>query len=387
MYSYHDDDETGHGTRNLTCINFTAETFQTVFAIKMSLSSFAIIANLVVFVLILLTKKAKDFMYRLVLYLMATDILQAIAIIFISLPITVPSRDEEAPAIVKPGWSNACIFSGFFSVTSLWMGNIIIFWIALYLAWLGWCLYRRTQNHEIKSLSHPRCYEALGVVFLLTGPLAIAIIPLFAHGNMYGPAGLWCWIKIMKESCGDLNRIPLIFDLTLFYAPFIVIVLFAATLSVVTVTCCCRGGVRRHDTVVELRKTHMRDIIIVLVIPVAYCGLSSFLMINRIHSAVHESPSKYPFVHLWMIHAIADPIRVLLPALAYLFNPFIWKDVHRMCTHTPADDASQPINSLQDRSSKDYGSCDETAVDGMYKDDDVTDDEYVNSLLKMKTKT
>jgi hypothetical protein len=371
--------------RDISCINFTAHTAKTVFAIKVTLSSLAIVANLVaVIVLIFFTKKANRFMYRLVLYLLITDIFQAIAIILISLPISVPR--DEAPALIKPGWSRECVASGFLSVASLWMGNIIIFWIALYLAWIGIRLYLRTQNHHIREFSHLIGVrtEVIGVLFLLVVPFFIASIPFYVRGNMYGLAGLWCWIKIMNESCGDLQNLPLILDLLLFYAPLVGIMFLTIVSFIITVTCCCRGGVRRHDAVVALRKSNMKDIVVVLVIPLAYCVICLLLLANRIHSAIHENQSTgYPYTPLWMTHAVADPVRVMLPALAYLFNPAVWKDICRVWTHTPAQDSPHLFLLQREGPNKDYGSCNDTATE----DDDITDEEYVRTLLKVKTKT
>jgi hypothetical protein len=378
--------------RNLSCINFTARTAETVLAIKLPLSLLAIVVNLVAVIVLvfLLKKKANKFMYRLVLYLLIIDIFQAISIILISLPVTVPSN--EAPAQVKPGagWSNACIASGFLSIATLWMGNIIIFWTALYLAWIGVRVYLRTQNHDIKECTRhvQACCETLGILLLLVAvPFIIALIPLFVHGNMYGLSGLWCWIKVMNRSCGDLHKIPLTLDLVLFYAPLIVIVLLTTISSVIAVTCCCRGGVRRHDAVVELRKSNIKDIVVVLVIPLAYCALCLLLLISRIHSATHEHQSStgYPYTPLWITHAVADPIRVILPALVYLLNPLVWKDIHHVCTHTPDQDSPQQLHSLEPNA-EGYGSITKTAAEYYDDDNDVTDDEYTRSLLKDKTK-
>ena len=400
MYSYgQGNDTTGQETHNLTCITFSAHMEHAVFAIKLSLSSFAIVVNLSAIILVFLTKKANKFMYRLVVYLLITDILQAIAIILISLPIAMPSGDSDnrAPTKLKPGrgWSNECVASGFISVMTLWMGNIIVFWIALYLARIGYCLYRRTQNRDVKLSCPCSCIsEVLTVLFLLVlVPIIIAIIPFFipGHGNMYGLSGLWCWIKVMDKACGDLNNAPLIIDLIMFYAPLIVIVLFTVVFSGFAVTCCCRGAVRRHDAVVSLRKSDRNDIIVVLVIPLVYCGFCLLLLINRIHSVARRNPANsYPDTVLWMTHTIADPVRVILPALAYLFNPLVWKDIchARTRTSTPAQDSSQPLNqSLKKRPSQSYGSCNDTATENLYEDDDVSDDEYTRSLLKMNTKT
>ena len=78
-------------------------------------------------------------MYRLILYLMITDVLQAFSIIIISLPVVV--ANDTAPAQIRPGkrWSDTCIDSGLAIMVTMWMGNIV-FWIVLDLLWLGWSL-------------------------------------------------------------------------------------------------------------------------------------------------------------------------------------------------------------------------------------------------------
>jgi hypothetical protein len=353
----------------LKCINFTVHTARSVLAIKMSLSSLAIVVNLAVIFFIVYIKKARDFVYRLILYLMITDVLQAIAIIIISQPVTVPS--DLVPARVKPGWSNACIGSGFASMATLWMGNIVVFWIVLYILWLGWSLYRRvyrkrmprgrTENerasaHSTRLQRTIICREVLGVFFLFLTPIVIAVIPLFPNRGMYGISGLWCWIKLHNHACGDLGTLPLAFELIFFYVPLMVIVLLVFIFIMAAFICCCRGEVRRHDKNKELKKRYTKEIVIIVAFPLAYCCICLILLINRIYSTVHQTDEEAPFVPLWIAHSVADPVRVVLPALAFLINPWVWKDTRARTLSFPAERPSDRMSDEGDRSS--YGSCD-----------------------------
>ena len=372
---------------DLKCINFTLQTAHSVLGIKMSLSSLAILVNLAVIFFIVYINKARDFMYRLILYLMITDVLQAIAIIIISQPVTVPS--DLIPAQIKPGWTNACIGSGFASMATLWMGNIVVFWIVLYILWLGWSLYRRVyrkpmsggqQAENNKTSAHSTCLqrmavyrEVVGVVFLFVAPLVIAIIPLFPDGGMYGISGLWCWIKLHNHKCGDLGALPLYFELIFFYIPLMVIVLLVFIFIMAAFICCCRGEVRRHDKDKELKKRYTKEIIIIVAFPLAYCCICLILLINRVYSTVHQSSQKSPYVPLWIAHSVADPVRLVLPALAFFVNPWVWKDA-RTRTHTLAFLSERPsdrdqLNPDDESNKKSYGSC------------DVDRDEYESTLV------
>lgn len=309
----------------------------TVLLIKVCLSVLAIFMNLLVIFFISCSKKFKDFMYRLILYLMATNIFQAVAIILISIPVTV--KDDTTGAEIRPGngWNDTCVGTAFVSMTSLWMGNIIIFCMVIYLVWNGWSLYRNVyrklgeDQNEDRYLHQKPCSakEIVCVVFLFIGPLAVASIPFSIDGGMYGISGLWCWIKAFHSSCGDLKDLSLTVVLIFFYVPLMLIVLLAVLSVVITFICCCRGEVRRHEKIPDLRDRLKKQVIIVLACPVLYCSVSLLLIINRIYSTVHFTHPVYP---LWLLHAIADPARVLLPALSLVLNPYVWKDVGIICS-------------------------------------------------------
>ena len=120
---------------------------------------------------------------------MTTDILQAVAIILEVIPIEVPN--ETTPARVRidgRGWTDFCAASGFIGMITLWMGNIVIVWIVLYLLVLGWRLYRRqaieiTNQPEVKSAKIK--LEIIGVLFLFMAPFVIGFIPFLLDDDMY----------------------------------------------------------------------------------------------------------------------------------------------------------------------------------------------------------
>lgn len=361
------------------CINFTLQIANSVFGIKMSLSSFAIVANLAVIVFILYTKKFRDFVYRLILYLMIIDVLQAFVIIIISQPVVVPNN--TAPAQIKPGWHNACIGSGFAIMATMWMGNIIVFWIVLYLLWLGWSLYRRVyRKRKSNKISHTihqgqdntsklKLKEIFGVIFLFVAPLLIAIIPVFAHGDMYGLSGLWCWIKLHNTYCNDLGAIPLVFALVFFYVPLMVIVLLVFVFIMAAFIFCCRGEVRRHDKNKKLKRRYTKEILFIFAFPLAYCCICVILLINRVYTTLHQKGNTPPNNPLWIAHAVADPLRVVLPAVVFLIHPCVWMDARaRRLKFSPSADQDKLV-SEDESSGKLYGSC------------EVNQDEYESTLV------
>lgn len=336
------------------CLNFTAPIAKTILALKISLSSIAILTNLLVIGFIVYFKKiTEDFIYRLVLYLLITDIFQAVAIILISLPVT--ATDGVGIKYRKPAneWREVCSAAGFVSMVSLWMGNVIIIWIVLYLVWQGWSVYRQVYRQlereiNIQDVGRGRgsdtptrqCSlgELVGIFFLFFVPLVIASIPFAIKGGMYGISGPWCWIKIQNPYCGDSTSF--IVDIVFYYGPLMAIVLLTAIFVCTALICCCRGAVRRHEKVIDLKQRRIKAVTIVLACPILYCAVIILLFVNRIYMIRHpnKNPSVNPMHRLWITHTIADPFRVLIPALAIIINPFVWKDVCYSSSHQPDDE-------------------------------------------------
>ena len=368
-----------NGSSDLDCLDFTVKTNRIVFSTKIALSSFAIIANFIAIGFILFTKRYKDFIYRLMAYLMFTDILQAVANMAIMAPVTVPS---DGPATVKPRQMDECIASGYFSMATLWMGNVIFFWISLYLAYSGWCLYRRVgstrddrmESMKLKNQRPLDCTfkEIFGVLVLFIGPFAISSIPFFVNHDSYGLSGLWCWMKILKTHCGDLGNRILTLLLVFFYAPLMIIVLFALAFMTISFLCYCRGEVRKHDKDKDKKERYIKEIVIILPQPILYWTACMFLLVNRVYSTIHDDDGERPFEPLWIVHAVADSTRVMLPALAFLLHPYVWKDkvtcLSKSKPQTPSVGDTTAQNSLipPGYGSKGYGSCNVSDADAVF---------------------
>ena len=329
MYSHLGGDINGSGNNNLSCLNFTNGTAATVFKVKLTLGAFTIVANLLAIILIIASRRFRDFLYRLVVYLLITDILQAIAICLALFPITV--YDAAHPAQVRgnssPFWLDFCAATGFILMTTMWMGNIVIIWIVGHLLILGW---REQRSHERgRNTAQIVCNpctkkEILGVLFLFFGPILIGWIPFVLRHEMYGISGLWCWIKEYQNKCGDLRKETLLVVFIFFYGPLVLIVLFSLICMILTIILVCYGAVRRHFSV-DHHQRRMKEIIIALAYPMLYCTVCLILLANRVYSVSH--PEKGPNLGLWFSHTVADPVRVMLPAVAFLLHPFVWRDL------------------------------------------------------------
>ena len=338
---YSDGDLVGGTTHyNLTCMKFSTEVAGVVLRLKASLGGITVVVSLLAILLIIISKKYKDFTFRLVLYLMIIDILQAVAMCLALSPIHISEVKHAAQVRNGTGWEDFCEFTGFLLMTTMWMGNIVIIWILVHLLSLGWRLYRlqsgQNPNDNVQveiaevlrdNISNSK-WEIAGVVFMLTVPLLIGLTPFFIKQDMYGISGLWCWIRTITVYCGDLNNVPLIVVMVFFYAPLIVIVFFSIISMTATIILVCYGAVRRHApirSIVNQHQRRMKEIMLVLAYPMLYCFVCLLLLANRIYSIAR--PGEPPYIPLWMTHTVADPVRIMLPAIAFLLHPFLWRDL------------------------------------------------------------
>ena len=331
MFSH---DNTSVYNSNLSCLDFSPEVENVVIRLKATLGGITIVVSLLAILLIVMTKKYKDFTFRLVLYLMIIDILQAVAMCLALSPIHISEKKHAAQVRNSEGWEDFCEVTGFLLMTTMWMGNIVIIWILVHLLSLGWRLYRlqvtSVDENEIAQVLNDNVskgkWEIAGVVFMLIAPFLIGLTPFFISDDMYGISGLWCWIKVLHSSCGDRDPTPLTVVLVFFYAPLILIVFFSVIAMCATIILVCYGAVRRHGkTIVDQHQRRMKEIMLVLAYPMLYCTVCLLLLANRIYSIAR--PSSTPFIPLWMTHTVADPVRVMLPAVAFLLHPYVWRDL------------------------------------------------------------
>ena len=304
------------------CYKFGNTELDLVLRIKISMDSLGILMCLVVLAAIILSKAYRRLVFRLVFYFILADIFQAITHILELTPI----EQVNGVVVVKQGAEGLCAFYGFLDQIALWMCNVAIIWIMLYMLWIVNKL-RRVQrganstNHKISIKA-----ELVGLFFLVFFPLTFNWIPFV--WNMYGISGLWCWIKESRGYCEDYELgLTLIF--TLFYAPLIIIVTFSFISLVAIATILCNGLINRSAVARSTYSRCVKNTILIAIYPLVYNLICVLPITNRIYSASNGSKGGKPFFPLWMAHTLAEPARVLLPPIAFLLHPSSWKTMLR----------------------------------------------------------
>ena len=313
------------------CFKSPRKIAEAIFIIKVTLNSTGILASILVVCLILISKNYKRFVYRLVMYLMIVNSLQALCQVLELTPVQV-TEDEQVLIRNGTGWSDMCAALGFLDMVTSWMGNLIIVWIMLYMLVLSWQLHQvavSISGEVRQQKSSSRYKETLGVL-LLFSPFLFSWIP-FAM-DMYGLSGLWCWIKTVnseKDDCNDSGfaHRSLALIVSLFYGPLVLVIAFGIVCMVTVILLLCRSTRKLHGANCDRYNQAIRNVGIVLIYPVIYCLFCVFLLINRIYSSTHSEGRPNPNYTLWIIHALADPSLNVIPALAYLLHPYVWKRV------------------------------------------------------------
>ena len=108
---------------NLSCYDFSRKEYDAAFYTKLSVASMGVLTSILVVLLILVSKSYKHFVFRLVIYFMVANILQAISHILELIPVT----HTHGEVAVRDGWSAVCSAFGFFDQVTVWMGNMGIY--------------------------------------------------------------------------------------------------------------------------------------------------------------------------------------------------------------------------------------------------------------------
>ena len=322
------------------CYEFSKSVAEDIFIIKVFFGSLGVLLSLVVLILIGVTKLYKQFVYRLVMYLMIVNTLQAVCIVLEILPIEVTGSPSGRIEIKNgTGWPEACSFLGYFDIVTSWYGNFVVIWTMLYMLTISWKIYKYEKDmlqerflrkaevyQQRKNSMTSNVREIVGVIGVLIGPLFFSWIPFIQ--NMYGPSGPWCWIKtIPRSGCGDerFQDWSISLMMIMFYGPLVEILVFGLLCMLAIIILLWKSSKHLHGWNRQKYQSSIKEIVIVLVYPVVYCIFCIFLLMNRIYSDTHTKPL-YP---LWIIHAIADPVRIVIPAVAFLLHPHVWKKVYR----------------------------------------------------------
>ena len=333
-----------------SCREFSNDTARDIFIIKLCFGTLGILVSLIILILIGVTKIYKQFVYRLVMYLMVVNILQGLCLLFEQLPIQV-TADDRISLKNGTGWEEACKLLGFLDIVSSWNGNLVIIWTMLYMLVLSWNIYK-SSNINAMNLSEERnppkilsmkVREILGVVIVLVSPFLFCWIP-FVH-DMYGPSGPWCFIKSIQmdgDGCGSksFQNWSLALMMTMFYGPLIGILLFGLVCMLAIIILLWRSSKQFYGGNRMKFYSGMKEIGIVMVYPIIYWIFCSVLIVSRIVSYAHKNRATHPYHPLWICHAVADPGRVVIPAIAFLLHPHVWKKIFAKCKWSQANDSS-----------------------------------------------
>ena len=293
-------------TENQSCFEFSANQLENVIIGKPTLAAISTLACLLAVIVIIALKEYKKFVHRLVLYLMVAGFVHGITI---GLEV-VPVYHTGTKVAVRKGLNDLCAAIGFITQTTMWMFNMIIIWIVTYLFLLG--VFRYSANK--------RTHEVTGIVVSLVFPLTFNWVPFIE--NMYGLAGLWCWIKLTKGDCHNDYTIGIIYQFSLFYGPLVVLILLSFISCVLIVIMLCRQQTRGSNLQQSsLYHQALKEALPLLIYPFIYDIICSLMVANRIYYAITVAQGKHPYYPLWLIHALVDPTRVLTPPLAFLLHP------------------------------------------------------------------
>ena len=316
---------------NESCYQFSNTEFDIILRVKLSMDSLGIIACLIALAVIIFSKAYKRHVIRLVIYFLVADIFQAITHIIELTPI----EHVNGEAVVKEGAEGLCAFYGFLDQIALWMCNVAIIWIMLYMLWIANKLQRVQRGASPTKNKISIKTELIGLCFLLFFPLTFNWIPFI--WNMYGISGLWCWIKESRGYCEDYGLgTALIFSL--YYGPLIIIISFSFVSLMVVISTLCKGALS-SDVARSAYIRCVKQTILIALYPLIYNLLCLLPIANRIYSAVNGSNGGEPFFPLWISHTLAEPARILIPPIAFLLHPGSWKTI---CRRTETDSSRTP---------------------------------------------
>lgn len=284
------------------CYRLSDNQDSAIFVTKLVLLSISLLINIAALSTLLYYKSYRRFVFRLVLSLLFASLLGVV----VQILEVVPLKHTDVPT-VRPGWQAACSAFGFLDQIAVWMSNFVIIWIVGFLCWL-----MIQPRHKINMFtSKVTVAEALGISACFFMPFTFNWIP-FTRGY-YGPAGHWCWIKLTEtENCSDTNiREGAVYTFVFYYGPLVLIMLVTSIISIIALVTWCRNLVRSDP---------FKGMVFIAVYPILFNIAGCIVTANRIEEIRRISSHMTPNFPLWVAHAVADPIRTLLPAMFFLFQ-------------------------------------------------------------------
>ena len=317
----------GSANGNANCYNFTKVEVEAAYYTKISVASLGILLSFGALLLLCISKNKviKQFVFRLVFYLMLVNLVEAVFLLLEVIPVEL----EDGRVFIKPGphWSRACIAFGFFDQVLSWMGFTAIVWIIIYMLWRTFHLSKikaGEQEENVHMPKVPRKFELIGISTLFIAPLVLNWMPFMQE--LYGLSGPWCWIKTTHNNC-DTIKFGVALTVVLFFIPALVVVLFSFISFTVICSCGCKAALKLNGGNRKTANRFIREILLIAFYPLVYNILCIIILANRIKEATILDKDEPQFFPLWMAEAIADPARVVFLPLAFLLHPKSWKNM------------------------------------------------------------
>lgn len=283
-------------TSNTSC-NSSDGMHDAVFIIKLSTSSLSCLTNFLAVLIIVCGGSYKKLIIRSVLYLLVANFLLVTVQVLELMPISYGNEHVH----VKKGWQNVCRIFGFLDQDTAWMRDLVVVFIViqLFIVTKNPAIFRRPQS--VKS----KIAEAISICLCFLLPFTFNWIPFL--NDYYGLSGHWCWIKLVAKDCSDTDVMEgLLYMLVLYYCPLLVIVLLTSLLCLYMLCKWCTNT-NEHST-----------IIFVILYPLIFDALCLIMFANRVVSALRIKNDASPVYSLWVLHALADSGRTLLPSVSVI---------------------------------------------------------------------
>jgi hypothetical protein len=254
------------------------------------------LASCFVVFIIVLFKKWRFFTQRLIFYLAITSVLLSLAAIL------------QTTDYNNANHKNFCIFAGFFSQVSGWMGLNAMTCIVISLLLTAFTK-KRAEKLEI-----------LYVFLIFIFPLMFNWIPFIK--SSYGRAGAWCWIRSTEETTCLEFKFGQLLQQLLWYIPLYVIMFALIILYVIVMVKLYHtkrkwtGTIDQHEK--KTQEKWIKEMLSLVAYPLMFFLIVIPAFINRIHGAVHPGN---PEPVLWFIAAVFFPLQGGAVALVFSLDP------------------------------------------------------------------
>ena len=285
-------------------------------------STLSVVGSVLTLGIIVLFRKYRDFSQRLIANLSVSALLHAISLF-------VTNMNESATVV--------CVFQGALlafavSASCNWVVVIMlnIYWIVVY---------KTSLEHKERTI----------LIVCWTLPFVFMGVP-FLGDDVYGPAGVWCWMRNKWQWRFGAWYILRILSVIVFIIVTVRLINYIRKLSLSSRNVTDGGAIN----------TARRDINTLRLYPVAYMLLSIFSIVNRIQNAAHGSQSNEEHIFpLILLQTIVGPLFGAVLALVFLFDHrtrklLRWKEFKKACQnhYRPKDKISEYPTSETNTSSE-----------------------------------